>query len=84
MNRRNFLLLAGIAPIYAKEYIIKDEDVYLNQEDMITLISLDKRLRRVRGFVGFGHFNYISYEESLYYARNYSRIGSFTKDEKNL
>ena len=84
MNRRNFLLLAGFSPLMARDFINIDNDVYLSNADMHTLVSLDKRLRRLRGFVGFGHFNYISFDEALYFARNYSRIGKFTNDEKKL
>lgn len=84
MNRRNFLLFAGFSPLFAKDFININHDVYLNKEDMETLNILDKRLKRVRGFVGFGHFNYISFDEVLYYARNYPRIGKFTDKEKKL
>ena len=81
MNRRNFLLLSALSPVMAKDYIQVDEDIYLNRSELLTLQSLDSRLTRVRRFVGFGNFNYISFDRTLFYARNYSRIGRFSKNE---
>ena len=84
MNRRNFLLLSALSPVMAKDYLNIEQDVFLTKNDHQTLISLDRRLRRVKKFVGFANFNYISYDTTLFYARNYSSIGKFTKDEKAL
>ncbi|MEA3497417.1 MAG: M15 family metallopeptidase [Campylobacterota bacterium] len=81
MNRRNFLLLSALSPVMAKDYIQVDEDMYLNRSELVILNSLNNRLRRVKRFVGFGNFNYISFDRTLFYARNYSAIGKFTKDE---
>ena len=81
MNRRNFLLLSALSPVMAKDYLSINEDVLLTKNDLETLNSLDRRLRRVRRFVGFANFNYISLDRTLFYARNYSSIGKFTKDE---
>lgn len=81
MNRRNFLLLSALSPVMAKDYLTINQDVILNKSDLRTLISLDRRLRRVKSFVGFANFNYISFDTTLFYARNYSAIGKFTKDE---
>lgn len=84
MNRRNFLLFGAVSPLLANDFISKNSDIYLDKKDMQVLYSLDKRLSRVRGFVGFGRFNYISYDEVLFYARNYPSIGKFTDAEKKL
>jgi len=84
MNRRNFLLLSALSPVMAKDYIQVDEDIYLNRTELVTLKSLDNRLQRVKRFVGFGNFNYISFDRTLLYARNYSKIGKFTKNEITL
>eukprot|EP01156_Anaeramoeba_ignava_P009739 Anaeramoba_ignava/a455_21.p1 GENE.a455_21~~a455_21.p1 ORF type:complete len:247 (+),score=-7.91 a455_21:1162-1902(+) len=84
MNRREFLILSAVSPSFAKDFIQKDQDIYLSPKDLKTLRSLDKRLRKVRSFVGFGNFNFISFDEMLFYARNYSSIGKFTPEELAL
>ena len=83
MNRRNFLFLSALTPLFAKEYI-ETSNVYLPLQDMQTLHSLDKRLNRLRSFIGYANFNIVSLDEALYYARNYSKIGAFTKAETEL
>ncbi|MEA3352727.1 MAG: D-alanyl-D-alanine carboxypeptidase family protein [Campylobacterota bacterium] len=84
MNRRNFLLLSAITPVIAQDYITKDDRVFLDAEDLITLKTLDIRLRRVKRYVGFGNFNFLSLDQMFYYGRNYSSIGEFTKNEISL
>lgn len=84
MDRRTFLLLSALSPILAKDYIAIDQDIYLINSDHITLRSLSKRLKKLRRYVGFGNFNSISFDTALYYARNYSAIGKFTKKELDL
>ena len=84
MNRRKFLLLSVLTPVLAKEFTTINNDTYLNKEDMITLITLNDRLKRVKRFVGYGNFNILSLNHAFYYGRNYSAVGAFTKDEQNL
>ena len=84
MNRRNFLVLSALTPVLAKEYVEDNNHVYLPLQDMQTLHSLDQRLTRLRRFIGYANFNIVSLDEALYYARNYSKIGSFTQNEKEL
>jgi len=83
MNRRNFLFLSALTPVFAKEYI-ETSDIYLPLQDMQTLYILDNRLNRLRRFIGYANFNIVSLDEALYYARNYSKIGAFTKEEITL
>jgi hypothetical protein len=84
MNRRNFLLLSTLSPVFAKDYININQDVNLHINDLKILYSLDARLRRLKRFVGFANFNIISLDQALFYARNYSSIGKFTKQEIDL
>jgi len=84
MNRRNFLFLSTMSPLLAKEYIANNTDVYLPIQDIQTLYILDKRLNRLRRFIGYANFNIISFDQALYYARNYSKIGAFKKEEIEL
>jgi D-alanyl-D-alanine carboxypeptidase len=81
MNRRNFLLLSTLSPLFAKDYIELNQDVNLHVNDLKVLYILDGRLKRLRRYIGFANFNIVSLDQSLYYARNYSSIGKFTKEE---
>ncbi len=84
MKRRDFLLGTMLAPVFAKEMCANETDIYLHGDEWRSLVSLNHRLKRLRSYVGFGNFNTISYGHALYYARNYSKIGQFTKDELDL
>ncbi len=84
MNRRNFLFLSALSPLLAKDFIKADKDVYLPLNDIRTLYDIDRRLKRLRRFIGYANFNFISLDTAFYYARNYSAIGEFTQNEKNL
>ena len=84
MNRRNFLLLSTLSPLFAKDYIEVNNDVNLHINDLKLLYSLDSRLKRLRRYIGFANFNIVSLDQALYYARNYSVIGKFTQDELRL
>jgi hypothetical protein len=84
MKRRDFLLTTLLSPVFANELLANQTDIYLNPYEWVSLVSLNKRLKRLRRFVGFANFNLISYNHALYYARNYSAIGEFTKQELAL
>jgi hypothetical protein len=81
MNRRNFLLLSALSPVMAKDYVYLDNDIFLNHKELKVLKILDSRLKKVKRFVGFGNFNYISLDRTLFYGRNYPSIGEFTRYE---
>lgn len=81
MQRRDFLLTTLLTPLLTKELIANDTDIYLTPDEWQSLISLNYRLKRLRRYIGYANFNVISYNHALYYARNYSKIGEFTKRE---
>jgi len=83
MNRRNFLLFGVASPMLANELLFSN-DVILSKTEWKTLVSLNKRLKKLKSYVGYANFNIISYKSALYYGRNYSYIGTFTKDELDL
>jgi hypothetical protein len=56
-------------------------DIYLGESNALLLQPTIQRLERVQGFVGHANFNLLSFEEMLYFARNYPEIGSFEKAE---
>lgn len=84
MNRRNFLSCAVLTPLFASQLMADDNDIYLSKEEWQILVSLNERLKRVKRHVGFANFNLISYNDTLFYARNYYRIGAFTNKELEL
>lgn len=81
MNRRKFLAYVSSVPIVASDLMANSGDFYLSRDEFQLIISIRNRLKRVRRHVGYAHFNLISYQDTLFYARNYSSIGAFTKQE---
>jgi zinc D-Ala-D-Ala carboxypeptidase len=57
------------------------DDIYLDERGRRLLPPTLTRLERVQTYVGHGNFNLIGYEEMLFYARNYSQIGAFSREE---
>jgi hypothetical protein len=84
MNRRLFLLLSAISPIIAKDFITTNDDLSLTIEQLVIAKKVKQRLSRVKRHIGYANFNIISFNDMLYFARNYSTIGKFTQDELNL
>ncbi|OEU71781.1 MAG: hypothetical protein BA863_12950 [Desulfovibrio sp. S3730MH75] len=56
-------------------------DIILKGKQLAILKSTLKKLRQTQRSVGFGNFAIISFDDGLHYARRYSSIGAFTKDE---
>lgn len=81
MNRRNFLACAALTPIFANQLMADTNDIYLNREEWELLVSVNARLKRVKKLVGFANFNLLSFNNTLFYARNYYKVGAFTKKE---
>jgi len=84
MNRRNFLAALAISPVITSDIIANSNDVYMSSKDFEVLKSLNSRLKRLKRFVGFANFNLISFNQAFYYGRNYSTVGTFTKDEMTM
>ncbi len=82
MNRRDFLACAVLTPVFTNELMASDvNDIYLTKDEWRLLVSVNARLKRVKRHVGFANFNLISFDNALFYARNYHKIGAFTKQE---
>ncbi len=81
MNRRFFLTCVAMAPIFADE-LLTNNDVYLSKEEWELLVIINQRLKRLKHYVGYGNFNILSYNDALFYGRNYYKIGAFTKKER--
>lgn len=84
MNRRNFVSCAVLTPFFAQELMADSNDIYLSKEEWELLVSVNSRLKRVKRHVGFANFNLLSFPDTLFYARNYYRIGAFSKKELDL
>ncbi|WP_294962951.1 M15 family metallopeptidase [Sulfurimonas sp.] len=84
MNRRTFLTTLSLSPLLANDIIDNSKDIYLSYHEYTTLKRLNNRLKTLRRYIGFANFNIVSFNEALYYGRNYSKIGAFTKDELSL
>ena len=80
MNRRNFLACVALTPLFTNE-LLANQDIFLSKEEWELLVSVNARLKRLRRYIGYANFNLISFNDALFYGRNYSKIGSFTKKE---
>jgi len=56
-------------------------DILLLKDDWPALQSTLDRFSRVQAIVGFGNFCILGFDDSLQVARNYSKVGAFTKQE---
>ena len=81
MNRRNFLAYSVLTPVFADQLMADDGSVYLDKEEWNLLVSVNDRLKRLKKYIGFANFNLVSYNDMLFYARNYHKVGAFTKKE---
>jgi len=57
------------------------DDVLLNPEQLGLLKATANRLGRLQRLVGYANFNLLGFDAALKYARRYSRVGAFTKQE---
>lgn len=58
-----------------------NDDVLLKPEMMSVLKSTVNRLARLQRLVGYANFNLLGFDEAIKYARQYTRVGAFTKLE---
>lgn len=59
-------------------------DIYLEKELHPPLQSCVSRLNRLQRTVGHGNFHLLSFDEGLTFARNYSKVGDFTRAEQDF
>lgn len=57
------------------------DDVFLSPQQMDMLNTCLGKLNKVQRFIGYARFNLISYDEMLYFARNYSQLENFSPSE---
>lgn len=72
-----------------KDYLLKmkdfdrphDGDVMLEEAKVPLLTASLGRLHRLQRLIGHGNFHILSFDEALRYAKNFSRVGEFPKEE---
>jgi D-alanyl-D-alanine carboxypeptidase len=77
------------ADSHLKDYLVKMEnfdsshqqDVFLNRKYFALLESALQRLQRLQRIVGHGNFYLLDFDAALKIARNYPRVGRFTRFE---
>ena len=57
------------------------KDVCLDQSDFLLLKSSTMRFKRLQRTVGYGNFHLLSFDDAIKIARNYSKVGAFSKQE---
>jgi len=75
-----------------KDYLYKmrnfnsghNDDRFLDADELALLGKATKHLRRAQNMIGHANFNLLSFDDLLYYARNYSQIGAFSRDEQEM
>lgn len=74
---------------YIKDYLYKmrnfdqphPDDIHLEKDLLPVLRSCVARLTRLQRTVGHGNFHLLGFDEGLAIARNYSRVGEFSRQE---
>ncbi len=77
---------------YIKDYLCKiqnfnnthPDDIYLDKQNFGQLKSSLQRLKRLQYTVGHGNFHLLTFDEAIKTARNYSRVGDFTRKEQDF
>jgi hypothetical protein len=63
---------------FARNY---SDDVMVSEADAILLLSTFNRLKNLQKTIGYGHFNLVSFDEAISFAKRFSAVGDFTKPE---
>lgn len=63
---------------FARNY---QDDVLVSEADTLLLKSTFQRLKNLQKTIGYGHFNLVSFDESIKFAKRFSAVGAFTKSE---
>lgn len=77
---------------YIKDYLHKMHnfdlphpgDVILEKKERLLLSTCVSRLKRLQHTVGHGNFHLLGFDDGLKFGRNYSNVGSFTKEEQDF
>jgi hypothetical protein len=61
--------------------ILQKKPVVAKRDEKLLLKSISLKLKQTQRMVGYGNFNLLSFDDLLKTARNYTKIGSFNKEE---
>ena len=72
-----------------KDYLFKmkhfnrsnNDDILLSGDEYMVFVETVKRLSKLEQFIGHGNFQHLNFNDGLFFARKYSQIGEFTKNE---
>jgi len=92
------LLYLNSSPVFSEDLSISDEyikdsiateagiekDFVLDDDGYKNLKNINKKLKNLRSIVGYGNFNLLGIDEAIYFAKRYSKIGKFSKQELNF
>ncbi|HFE38446.1 MAG TPA: peptidase M15 [Gammaproteobacteria bacterium] len=60
------------------------EDIILTGDKFELLSLVVRRLTRLRSYVGYGNFSLLGFDQARVYARRFSKIGAFSKQEERF
>ena len=60
---------------------LNKEPVIANEKELQLLHAISIKLKKTQQYVGYGHFNLLSFDELLFISRNNPKIGAFSEDE---
>ena len=69
--------------IIKSQYYNKDfnDDIFIDRHQIRYLKSTHQKLTQIKKYLGFGHFNLVSFDEAIKFSKRYSKIQAFTKQE---
>ncbi len=82
MQRRTFLKFSAFSLASVAE--AKSSDIILNNKEKMLVISTEKKIKKVRRYVGFGNFNIISFDDMIKISKRVKGRNAFTKNELAL
>ena len=88
-KRRKFIQISSVLTLssissinlFATTKEIKSNDLFIEQKDYKVFNSIRNKLKLVQNYVGYGHFNVISFDNMLSIAKRAPKIDEFTKEE---
>ena len=85
MDRRKFILLgSSLLATPALANVKTYKDVFIPKSYRTSLDMLHYRLEKIEHTIGYANFNIISFDKIIHIAKQYSKIGAFTKKELEL
>ncbi len=81
MQRRTFIKLSAMSIATVASAKTKLDDIILSDKEKALVVSLEHKIKAVRKQVGYGHFNIISFDQTLKVSKNLKKEDRITKEE---